>query len=48
MQLGVMPAEALLLMSAHGAAHGLSVSDVATEIVSRRLRLEYNAPEERP
>ncbi len=46
-QLGVTPAEALLRMSAHGAAHGLSVSDVATEIVSRRLRLGHDAPEER-
>lgn len=46
-QSGVTPAEALLLIRAHGFAHGLSVADVATEIVSRRLRLEDDASDGR-
>ena len=39
-QLGVSPSEALLLIQAHGFAHGTSPFAVATEIVSLRLRLQ--------
>ncbi len=47
-QVGVTPTEALLLIRAHAFAHGTSVLDVATEIVSLRLRLRDDAPDERP
>ena len=47
-QLGVTPSEALLLIRAHAFAHGTSVLDVASEIISRRLRLHSDTSDEQP
>jgi hypothetical protein len=45
-QLGVTPSEALVRIRAYAFAHGLSASEVAYEIVERRLRLARDEPGE--
>ena len=39
-QLGIEPAEALLRLRAHAYATGRAATDVARDILERRLRLE--------